>query len=58
MQSWTSWQCEVLVHLRADFEEVLQHIDLEDVAWDEWRRLYDEGREPRAAVNRAFARDL
>lgn len=57
-QSWTTWQSEVLRFLRADFEKVIQQIDLDDVDWNEWRALYNEGRDPRAAVNRAYGRDL
>lgn len=29
-----------------------------DIDWDAWRPLYEEGRSPQAAVDRAFLRDL
>jgi hypothetical protein len=56
--SFQQWQCEVLTFLQADFEEVLQHVSLDDVDWPAWRRFYEEGRSPRAAVDRALERDL
>ena len=55
---WVQWQLAVVAVLRADFIGVLQKIDLEDVDWDAWRNFYNEGRTPRAAVDRALERDL
>ena len=56
--NWPRWQRAVLQLLRADFAEVLQHIAFEEVDWDSWRSLYEAGRTPRAAVNRALERDF
>lgn len=55
---WVQWQLAVLAVLRADSIGVLQKIDLDDVDWDAWRSFYNEGRTPRAAVDRALERDL
>jgi hypothetical protein len=55
---WLQWQLAVLAVLRADFIGVLQKIDLEEVDWDAWRNFYNEGRTPRAAVDRALERDF
>jgi hypothetical protein len=52
------WRLAVVAVLRADFMGVLQKIDLDDVDWDAWRNFYNEGRTPRAAVDRALERDL
>lgn len=55
--TWVHWRAGVVAELRRDLEGVLE-VDEEDVDWDAWRPLYEEGRSPRAAVDRAFVRDL
>ena len=35
--SWKQWQEAVVELLRADFNEVLQHIGLDEVDWPAWR---------------------
>jgi hypothetical protein len=55
---WAQWQRGVLQLLRAELREVLDVITIDDVGWESWRELYDQGRTPRAAVNRALERDF
>jgi hypothetical protein len=55
---WVQWQRAVVALLRADVIGVLHSIELDDVNWDAWRDLYVEGRSPRAAIERALARDF
>lgn len=52
--SWTEWQQTVLALIRRDFSEVLQEVGEQDVDWDAWRPLYDQGLSPRQAVAEAF----
>jgi hypothetical protein len=56
--SWNQWQEAVVELLRADFNEILQHIGLDEVDWVAWRAFYNEGRTPRAAIDRALERDF
>lgn len=58
VQSWTDWQQAVIVSIRRHYGGILADIDTEEVDWDAWRPLFDEGRSPDDAVLRAFARDL
>ena len=58
MQSWNEWQQDVLSLLRADFQEVLHEIGIDDVDWSTWHAFFIQGRSPRAAVDRAMERDL
>jgi hypothetical protein len=55
---WISWRCGVLAVIRHDWRHVLGCIGEEDIDWDAWRPLYEEGHSPQAAVDRAFVRDL
>ena len=57
-RSWQQWQRGVLQLLRVELREVLDVITVDDVGWEAWREFYDQGRTPRAAVNRALERDL
>ena len=56
--TWLQWQRAVVVLLRADLPELTERIGLDDVDWPSWRSFYNEGRTPRAAINRALERDL
>jgi hypothetical protein len=58
LPSWIQWQRAVLALLRADVSGVLRSIQLDEVDWDAWHSFYLEGRSPRAAIDRALARDF
>jgi len=57
-QPWVQWQQSVVRLLRAEFTEVLHHIGFDEVDWASWRTFYDEGRTPKAAIDRALERDF
>jgi hypothetical protein len=56
--SWNQWRQAVVGVLRAELADTLRHIGLDDVDWVAWRRFYEAGRTPQAAVDRALERDL
>jgi hypothetical protein len=58
MEHWSEWRRGVVRTIRAHFGDVLAAIREEDVDWEAWRPLYEEGRSPRAAVERAFLREF
>jgi hypothetical protein len=51
---WAEWQHEVVALIRKDFSSVLADIGENDIDWDAWRSLYEQGCSPREAVDRAF----
>jgi hypothetical protein len=53
-QTWSEWQQAVVKLIREDFSEVLTQVGEEDVDWDAWRPLYEQGLTPREAVADAF----
>ena len=55
---WVDWRRQVVVVIRKNFGGVLEDVGEDDVDWEAWRPLYEEGRSPEAAVDRAFLRDL
>ena len=57
MQPWAQWQSEVVALLKRDFVEALV-VSLDDIDWPSWRPFYEQGRSPRAAIERALERDL
>ncbi len=58
LPSWVQWQRAVLALLRADLSGVLRSIQLDEVDWDAWHCFYVDGCSPRAAIDRALARDF
>lgn len=58
LQPWQQWRAGVVAEIQCDFREVLDDVKDADIDWDAWRPLYEEGRSPRAAVDRAFLRDI
>ena len=54
LQSWYEWQQAVVKLIRSDFSEVLTEVGQEDVDWDAWLPLYEQGMSPREAVADAF----
>jgi hypothetical protein len=53
-QSWHEWQHAVVHLIRRDFSEVLTEVGEQDVDWDAWRPLYEQGLSPAEAVADAF----
>lgn len=56
VDNWIEWQHQVVAAVRAEFSGVLQDIDGDDIGWDAWRPLFDQGLTPAAAVDAAFLR--
>ncbi len=54
--AWALWRTQVVSIIREDFPEILQDIDHDDIDWEAWRSLFDQGLNPRAAVDDAFLR--
>jgi len=57
-QSWQQWRAGVVAEIRHDFRDVLEDVEEADIDWEAWRPLYEEGRSPRASVDRAFLRNF
>ena len=56
VSAWLMWREQVVALIRADFAEVLQDVGEDDIDWDAWRPLYEQGRSPQSAVDAAFLR--
>jgi hypothetical protein len=56
-ESWFDWRLGVVEIIRADFRDVLENVGEDDIDWDAWRPLFEQGRTPKAAVDSAFLRD-
>jgi hypothetical protein len=57
-ESWTDWRQGVVAVIRTEFRDIFNEIDDADIDWEAWRPLFDEGRTPQAAVDKAFVRNL
>lgn len=56
--SWIDWRQGVVAVIRDAFRGVLDSVEDTDIDWDAWRPLFEEGRSPKAAVDKAYLRDL
>jgi len=50
------WQADVVQVIRREYVDILGEVALDDIDWDAWRPLYDEGRTPEQAVSSALTR--
>lgn len=50
--SWARWQEAVVELLKTEFA-----ISFDEVDWEAWKPLYEHGRSPKSAVDRALERD-
>jgi hypothetical protein len=55
-ERWHVWQQEVLSVIHSDFRNVLDTVEWDDIDWDAWRPLFEQGYSPRDAVRNAFGR--
>ena len=55
-ESWFDWRLGVVEIIRADFRDVLENVGEDDIDWEAWRPLFEQGRTPKAAVDSAFLR--
>jgi hypothetical protein len=54
--SWDEWQHRVLDTIQTDFHGVLDRIEWDDIDWDAWRPLFEQGASARDAVRNAFGK--
>jgi hypothetical protein len=53
---WREWQQQVLAIIRSDFRSVLADVEWDDIDWETWQPLFEQGASPREAVQTAFGR--
>lgn len=53
---WTDWQQHVVALIRDQFHDVLDEVGADDIDWEAWRPLYEQGCSPEIAVDKAFLR--
>lgn len=55
-EGWSLWQTEVLHIIHADLGGVLEAVSWDDVDWNAWRPLFDQGYSACEAVRSAFGK--
>ncbi len=55
-ERWNEWQHEVLSVIDSDFRNVLDTVEWDDIDWDAWRPLFEQGCSAQDAVRSAFGR--
>ena len=55
-ERWNEWQHEVLSVIDSNFRNVLDTVEWDDIDWDAWRPLFNQGCSAKDAVRSAFGR--
>lgn len=53
---WREWQLDVLSVIRSDFSNILDSVEWDDIDWEAWRPLFEQGCSPQDAVQSAFGK--
>lgn len=53
--TWMQWKYAIVELIRSDYRELLPQLQLDDIDWDAWLPLFEQGCSPAAAVSRALA---
>lgn len=53
---WDTWRHSVLDTIQTDFHGVLDRVSWDDLDWDAWRPLFEQGASARDAVHSAFGK--
>lgn len=53
--TWTQWKQAIVELIRSNYRELFAHVQLDDIDWDAWRPLYEQGCSPAVAVSIALS---
>lgn len=53
--TWMEWKEDILAVIRSHCGELLSNIDQDDVDWEAWKPLYEQGYTAHVAVGTAFS---
>jgi hypothetical protein len=56
VMNWGDWQRCVLDTIQTDFHGVLDRVEWDDIDWDAWRPLFEQGASATDAVRSAFGK--
>lgn len=53
--TWMQWKHAVVELIRTDYYELFPHVQMDDIDWDAWRPMFEQGCTPGAAVSGALS---
>ncbi|MES1146897.1 MAG: hypothetical protein ABUL52_00735 [Solimonas sp.] len=56
--TWAIWRANVVAAIRSEYSELFPDLHQEEIDWDAWRPLYEEGHSAQAAVALAMSGGL
>jgi hypothetical protein len=52
---WKRWQSDVVVVIRSEYQDLFPLIRTDEIDWQAWQTLYDQGFSAREAVGQALS---
>lgn len=56
--TWMQWKEEIIRVIRREYCELFPHVQHDDIDWEAWKPLYEQGCTPLMAVSTAFSPTL
>lgn len=54
---WSEWRASVIAVIRTEYHELFPSLQQDEIDWDAWKPLYEEGYTPQIAVALALSTD-
>lgn len=54
-REWVQWQLDIIGIIRREYCDLFPYIHQNEIDWDAWRPLYEQGCSPRIAVEQAIS---
>ncbi len=55
IDSWQHWQANIVIIIRTEYSDLFPYIRQDEIDWDAWKPLYEQGYSPRIAVEQAIS---
>jgi hypothetical protein len=55
VSTWMHWQTEIVAIIRRDYQDLLPQVQWEDIDWEAWKPLYEQGCTASIAVSTALS---
>ncbi len=55
---WKRWQSDVVVVIRSEYQDLFPLIQTDEIDWQAWQPLYDQGCSAREAVGLALSNSV
>lgn len=55
VDEWSTWRANVVAAIRSEYSDLFPYLSQDEIDWDAWKPLYEEGHSAQAAVALAMS---